>query len=76
MAFQVCPDPYGVNNKNDNGGNNDPKDPPIKPGDNKIAQPILSESSNTTLVLAIIIPVVIGVLLIISGVFLYLRFKR
>jgi hypothetical protein len=73
MAFQVCPDPYGVNKKSDNGGN---KDPQIKPGDNSIIKPVISESSNTTLLLAIIIPVVLGVLLITLGVFLYLRCKK
>jgi hypothetical protein len=73
MAFQVCPDPYGVNKKSDNGGN---KDPQIKPGDSLIIKSVISESSNTTLLLAIIIPVVLGVLLITLGVFLYLRCKK
>jgi hypothetical protein len=73
MAFQVCPDPYGVDKKNDSGGN---KDPPIIPRDNLNIKPVISESSNTTLLLAIIIPVVITVLLIILGVFLYLRCRK
>ena len=73
MAFQVCPDPYGVNKKNDSGGN---KDPPIIPRDNLNIKPVISESSNTTLLLAIIIPVLITVLLIILGVFLYLRCRK
>jgi len=73
MAFQVCPDPYGVNKKSDNGGN---KGPPINPGDNLIIKSEISESSNTTLLLAIIIPVVLGVLLITLAVFLYLRCKK
>lgn len=62
-----------MNKKSDNGGN---KDPQIKPGDNSIIKPVISESSNTTLLLAIIIPVVLGVLLITLGVFLYLRCKK
>jgi hypothetical protein len=73
MAFQVCPDPYGVNNKNDSGGK---KDQPIIPRDNLSIKPVISENSNTTLLLAIIIPVVISVLLIILGVFLYLRCRK
>ena len=72
MAFQVCPDPYGVNKKTDNGGN---KDPPIIL-DNLTIKPVISDSSNRTLLLAIIIPVVIIVLLIIFGVFLYLRCRK
>ena len=39
MAFQVCPDPYGVSKKNENGGN---KEPPNNPGDNLTIKPEIS----------------------------------